>query len=153
MSDSQLDSGLIPDDTQLCLWSTVVLMQVIVLVIFAVTIVLCILAGVKAFVVSTCGNIYMLGDVSVCAGLLENLRSWMGTFHVGVPDEVFDPVCTEEALLTCQLLSKKLGTSAILTTVASIIATVLSLQMIIESARLHEMARYRRVFAEKAGGK
>eukprot|EP00928_Gymnodinium_smaydae_P034783 TRINITY_DN2457_c1_g1_i1.p1 TRINITY_DN2457_c1_g1~~TRINITY_DN2457_c1_g1_i1.p1 ORF type:complete len:1058 (+),score=209.68 TRINITY_DN2457_c1_g1_i1:54-3176(+) len=138
-------------DTQLCLWSCVVFMQVIVLVIFAVTIVLCILAGVKAFLVSTCGSIYMLGDVKVCAGLLESLRSWMGTFHIEVPDEVLEPVCTEDSLLTCQLLSQKLGTSAVLTTVASIIATVLSLQMIIESARLHEMARYRRLFSEKAG--
>jgi len=134
-------------DKDLCFWSAVLLMQVVVLLIFIISILLCILAAVKAFITSGCAQVYLLGDIKVCAATLESVKGWLETFHVEAIGEAIEPVCTQQALLTCQLISSKMKTSAILTTVFSFLGTLFSLQMLIESAILHEMAKFRRIVA------
>jgi len=132
-------------DTQCCFWSMIIFMQVIVLVIFIVSIVLCILAGIKAFITSGCSQIYILSDPTVCMNTIDTLRSFLSRFFVAEAVEELDNVCPNNSLLTCQLISAKMKSSMILTTVFSMLATLLSLQMLIESGILHEQARYRRL--------
>merc|ERR1719329_1803779 len=51
---------------EMCFWSMLLLAQVGVLLLFLVAILLCILAGVKAFLASGCASIYIVNDPSVC---------------------------------------------------------------------------------------
>eukprot|EP00418_Pyrodinium_bahamense_P099081 CAMPEP_0179047084 /NCGR_PEP_ID=MMETSP0796-20121207/19017_1 /TAXON_ID=73915 /ORGANISM="Pyrodinium bahamense, Strain pbaha01" /LENGTH=997 /DNA_ID=CAMNT_0020743523 /DNA_START=81 /DNA_END=3074 /DNA_ORIENTATION=+ len=132
-------------DTQCCFWSVVILMQVIALVIFVVSIVLCLLAGIKAFISAGCAEIYILGDNTVCTASLQTLKSFVGTFFVADALELLNGICYEHDLMACTLITAKMKTSAILTTVFSFLATILSLQIVIESAVMHEQARYRRL--------
>jgi len=131
-------------DTQLCFWSVIILAQVFVLVLFIVSLALCLLAGVKAFILAGCDQIYVLGDDQICTESLDNIRKFVSSFlttEVGVP--VAD-VCNDDRLLTCNLIREKMGTSTIFTTVFSAVAAILSIQMILDSATLHEQARWRR---------
>mmetsp|Transcript_27875 Transcript_27875/g.60911 ORF Transcript_27875/g.60911 Transcript_27875/m.60911 type:complete len:449 (+) Transcript_27875:286-1632(+) len=136
-------------DTELCFWSLLLLMQVIVLLIFIVSILLCILAGVKAFVISGCAQVYVLRDDIVCSEILLNLQQFLSTFFVADEGESMRSVCSEQTLLTCKTITIKMQVSTLLTTVFSLLATVFSLQLIIESGVLHEMARYRRIASSK----
>jgi hypothetical protein len=133
-------------DTQLCLWSVVILMQVIVLLIFIVSLILCILAGAQAFIVAGCSQVYIIGDPEVCTASLENLRGLIDTFFVGnIGEDISEAICHEHNLLTCNLIADKMTTAGLYCAVFSFVGTILSLQMLIESAVLHEMARYRRL--------
>jgi len=130
-------------DSDLCFWSCILLMQVLILIIFIISLVLCIMAGVKAFLLSGCAQIYMLGDPTVCHETLQTLRSWLANFNVGGEDAL-EVVCGNESLLTCQLISERMAQSTVLTTVFSFLAVILSMQLLIESACLHERAKWMR---------
>ena len=137
-------------DTQLCFWSAIIFLQVVVLVIFLVSVMLCTLVGVKAFMLAGCQQVYMLGDQAVCTSTMETLRDFLGTFFVSEAVEPLDDVCPANKLMTCQLIRDRMRSPVILTTAFSLLGAVLSLQMLIESAVLHQQARYRRMYQEKA---
>eukprot|EP00425_Heterocapsa_triquetra_P013960 CAMPEP_0195127958 /NCGR_PEP_ID=MMETSP0448-20130528/138174_1 /TAXON_ID=66468 /ORGANISM="Heterocapsa triquestra, Strain CCMP 448" /LENGTH=1027 /DNA_ID=CAMNT_0040165737 /DNA_START=32 /DNA_END=3115 /DNA_ORIENTATION=- len=136
-------------DTQFCFWSTIIFMQVLVLVVFLISVVLCILAGIKAFVVSGCAQVYILGDPTVCTQTIDMLRSFLSTFFVAEAVETLDDVCPANNLMTCQLITQKMKSSTILTTIFSFLGAIFSLQMLIDSAVLHEQARFRRMYHQK----
>jgi len=136
-------------DTQCCFWSMVILMQVLVLVLFIISLVLCILAGVKAFITAGCSQVYLLGDQLSCQQTINTLKSFVNTFFVSFPLETLQSVCPTNNLMACALISAKMKASVILTTIFSLLATVLSMQVIIESAIMHEQARYRRMFTKQ----
>lgn len=136
-------------DTQCCFWSMVILMQVLVLVLFVISIVLCILAGIKAFLVAGCAQVYLLGDALSCQETILTLKSFVSSFFVQQTLEKLASVCPDNNLMACQLITAKMKSSVILTTVFSFLATILSMQVIIESAIMHEQARYRRMFTKQ----
>merc|ERR1719277_2221669 len=129
-------------DTQICFWSFVVIMQIIVLVMFLISIILCILAIIKAFLVVSCDQIYLLSDESTCYKYLSLMQTFVSTFYVLDPNENLTDVCNAANLMACDLISSNLSSSAILTCVFSFLGCVVTMQMIIESAVLHEQARY-----------
>lgn len=133
-------------DTAACFWSVILFMQIIVLLIFTASVALCIIAGVKALLMAGCQEIYVLSDNLICTETLNNLRSWLGSFVLG--DMPLEQVCQDKRLLTCNIIQSKMVASTILTTACSLVATLLSLQMIIDSAVLHERARWRRLATE-----
>eukprot|EP00932_Pfiesteria_piscicida_P020792 SRR837773.7598.p1 GENE.SRR837773.7598~~SRR837773.7598.p1 ORF type:complete len:894 (+),score=175.09 SRR837773.7598:220-2682(+) len=133
-------------DTTSCFWSVVLFLQIIVLLVLTASIVLCIMAGVKALILAGCQEVYVLTDDVICSETLGNLRSWLGSFEVD--GRALDQVCVDNRLLTCDLIQQKMVTSTILTTAFSLVATVLSLQLIVDSAILHEQARWRRMATE-----
>merc|ERR1712071_437439 len=130
-------------DSDLCFWSCILLMQVLILIIFIISVVLCIFAGVKAFILSGCAQIYMLGDSTICLETLQTLREWLSSFSV-VPGEGLNSACSDNNLLTCQLISERMAQSTVLTTVFSFLAVILNMQLLIESACLHERAKWMR---------
>mmetsp|Transcript_95368 Transcript_95368/g.179313 ORF Transcript_95368/g.179313 Transcript_95368/m.179313 type:complete len:3377 (+) Transcript_95368:49-10179(+) len=129
-------------DTALCFWSCIICMEVIVLVLFIVAIILTLLSGIKAFINAGCSQIYLLGDASICTGVLGQVQTWLVNFWSGGS---IANVCNSEYLMTCQLIVGKMKQSVMFTTVGSMMAAVLSFQMIIQSAILHEQARWRRI--------
>mmetsp|Transcript_126040 Transcript_126040/g.245869 ORF Transcript_126040/g.245869 Transcript_126040/m.245869 type:complete len:978 (+) Transcript_126040:119-3052(+) len=136
-------------DSGMCFWSVIIIMQVLVLVLFLVSILLCILAGVKAFLAAGCAQIYIVNDSKICTGVLGMIRRWLMSFLLEDPVLLHD-ACDSHTLLTCQLIGAKLKKSAMYTTVGSMMAAVFSFQMIIESAVLHERATWRKIFDEES---
>jgi len=135
-------------DYELCFWSCIILMQVICLVMFTVTILLCILAGVKVFLANGCAQIYVLGDDTICGQTLANLKEFLNTFLGELPFDVMPSICTKQGLLTCQLISSKMKASGVMTTIGSFFAVFFSSQFLIESSILHTRAVWRRKIAK-----
>jgi len=136
-------------DTQLCFWSAVILIQVIVLLMFIISIVLTILAGVKAFITAGCAQIYLLVDADTCTATMSELQSFISTFFVLDSSEALADICPNANLLACEMITSNMTSSTLLTTIFSFVGSIVSLQMIIESAVLHEQARYRRLYNAK----
>jgi len=128
----------------MCFWSVIILMEIIVLLLFIVSLVLCILAGVQAFLAAGCGQIYILGDFNICNGALDMLGTFLSSFRVGESES--RDACMSQELLTCQVIGSRMRTSAMYTTVGSMVAAVFSFQMIIETGVLYEKARWRQRF-------
>lgn len=131
-------------DTQLCFWSFIIIFEVVCLLIFVISLVLCILAGVRSFMVAGCSQVYLLSDEQVCQETIVVLRQFLETYAVGIPTTPLDQICGVNNLLTCDAMSSKMKASTLHTSFFSFLAAVLSFQMIIESACLHTRARYRR---------
>jgi len=127
---------------EMCFWSMLLLAQVGVLLLFLVAIVLCILAGVKAFLASGCASIYIVNDPGVCTNTVKLLQGWLATFKVGDSIDI-ENTCEENNLLMCRELGAKMQTSAMLTSIGGLVGAVFSFQMLVDSAVLHERARMR----------
>mmetsp|Transcript_60675 Transcript_60675/g.130267 ORF Transcript_60675/g.130267 Transcript_60675/m.130267 type:complete len:1039 (-) Transcript_60675:95-3211(-) len=140
-------------DNQVCFWSMLVLMQIVVLVVFLLSIVLCILAGIKALLVAGCDEIYPINDALICTESLQNLRSFLSTFAVERSLEPLDDTCSGDAhLLACKLIQNDMVESSVLTTVFSLLGALFSFQLVIDSALLHEQAVVRRELNAKTVG-
>jgi len=126
----------------------VILLEVIVFVLFIVSIVLCLLAGVKAFLSAGCTTVYVLGDDTICQGVLSVIQIWLTSFLADVGD--LTTACQSQSLLTCELIESKTKQAVVFTIIGSLVAAVLSFQMIIESAIMHERARWRQIFDDEA---
>merc|ERR1711874_803160 len=99
-------------------------MQLIVLVIFVISIVLCVLIGVKAFISVGCSGIYILGDVDICTGSMIMMRSFVETFWTD-PAILLEEMCGQKKLMTCRLINQELGNSTINTVLCSTVSAVL----------------------------
>jgi len=139
-------------DTDTCLWSIIIFMQVIVLLTFIVAIVLAIVAGVKAFLLAGCSMVYILQDEEVCQGSLGTMRSFLNTFTIAgsfnLTDEAINSQCNDNALITCSRISGLMMRSTIFTVIFSFVGSFFALQMLFNSATLHEQAVFRRRRAE-----
>jgi len=136
-------------DRQICFWSFIVLFYVIVLLIFIISILFCILAGIKIFVGSGCAQIYILNDPKVCTETVNYVATWLQTFKIHDGEVPLSMACDHFNLKTCDVISKKMMTSTILTVVGSFSATLFSFQLIFDIAILHERARWQRYAAEE----
>jgi len=134
-------------DTELCFWSVILLAQVIVLILFILSILLCAVAGIKAFLLAGCTQMYILGDEDVCREELGNVRRFLSSFFIRDAMEPLYGACGDNNLLTCQLITHKMIASGVLTTVFSVLGTLFGLQLVVNSAILHEQARWRRLAA------
>jgi len=132
-------------DTQLCLWSLVIALQVLALLVFVVSITLCVVAGVKAFLLSGCAQVYVINDYLICKEALLSLRKFVETFELEGALTPLEESCTDNDLLACQLISRKMASSTILTTVFSLLGALVTLQLVFDSAVNHEQARWRRM--------
>jgi len=133
------------EDTTMCLWSMILIMQVVVLLVFIVSILLTVLAGVKVFMTAGCAQVYIINDDKVCTETMKHLGTFLETFHVGEDVTSLDFVCDVQQLKTCQMITQKMATSTIYTVVGSFAATIFSFELILNTAMLHERARWHRV--------
>eukprot|EP00747_Dinoflagellata_sp_TGD_P063521 gnl/TRDRNA2_/TRDRNA2_153490_c0_seq2.p1 gnl/TRDRNA2_/TRDRNA2_153490_c0~~gnl/TRDRNA2_/TRDRNA2_153490_c0_seq2.p1 ORF type:complete len:494 (-),score=121.64 gnl/TRDRNA2_/TRDRNA2_153490_c0_seq2:156-1637(-) len=138
-------------DNNLSFWSVLIVCQLFVLLLFVVSIALCILAGVKAFVSSGCAQIYILGDNDICKGAISAIQQWLTTFMDHMSHAEIRTYCRDDTLLTCHLIAERMKMSAMFTGLGSIVAAVLSYQMIVEAAVMHERAMWHRLIEEKTG--
>merc|ERR1719401_341910 len=132
----------------LCFWSFIIVFQIIVLLLFIVSIVFMLIGAVQIFIGTGCGMIYIIGDVKICTETLRMLSTFLSTFQVGEGEVPLSMSCNHYNLLTCDIVHDKMLQSTILTIVGSFVAALLSFQMIFATALLHERAVWRRMLAE-----
>jgi hypothetical protein len=135
-------------DSHITFWSMILIVQVIVLILFIMSIVLCFLAGVQAFLSSGCSEIYMLTDNTVCTGILTGIQDFLVSFWGSSPIDIND-ACDTTELLTCSLISNDLTTSMYTTTAGSMLAALITFQLLIESAMMHERARFTLMYKDE----
>jgi hypothetical protein len=128
-------------DMHLCMWSCIIISELVILVMFLVSIVFCILAGVKAFISVGCAQIYLLGDDSTCQSILGKLRDFMETFWMDQASDL-DNACDAHTLTACKVVKDQMMKSAMYTIVGSFIAAIFSLQMIFDFAHKHEQVYF-----------
>lgn len=134
-------------DTHLYMWSFVISFQVFVLLLFVISLVFVVLAGVQIFVGSGCAQIYLIEDPHVCQDSLGLVSTFLTTLMIGDGTTPLSMSCNHFSLLTCQLIRDKLLGAAMMTVVGSFVATFLSFQLVFESAMLHERIRCRTMMA------
>jgi phage-related minor tail protein len=134
-------------DSNLCFWSCVLISEAVILTMFIVSILFCIVAGIKAFIAFGCAQIYVLGDDGVCTGIMTGLQEWMGSFWEDMPSHIHD-ACESNTLVTCKAISHDLMSSAQECIFGSFMAAFFSLQLLFLSAKLHERARYNHVIED-----
>eukprot|EP00416_Gambierdiscus_australes_P032199 CAMPEP_0171085868 /NCGR_PEP_ID=MMETSP0766_2-20121228/19193_1 /TAXON_ID=439317 /ORGANISM="Gambierdiscus australes, Strain CAWD 149" /LENGTH=868 /DNA_ID=CAMNT_0011543463 /DNA_START=41 /DNA_END=2647 /DNA_ORIENTATION=- len=136
-------------DSQLCFWSVLILMEVIVLIIFVVSVVICIIGGLQAFMSAGCSQIYILGDHTICTIALRTLKTFLPSFwsHHSVD---LNQACGEQRLLTCHLISEQISGTVKLSMVGGLVASVLSFEMLVEASIRHEQAHQRRLLNAEA---
>mmetsp|Transcript_127725 Transcript_127725/g.226319 ORF Transcript_127725/g.226319 Transcript_127725/m.226319 type:complete len:1124 (-) Transcript_127725:98-3469(-) len=134
-------------DSQLCFWSFIIIMQIFTLVLFLVSLVFVVFAGIKIMIASGCSAVYMIDDETICGDTLLGLRQFLASFMGSTPDEAFGGMCVEDKLLACEMIGEKMEMSGIFTSAGSFVAALLTGQLLIESAILHTRAAERRRLA------
>lgn len=142
-------------DNALCFWSSIILMQLVVLILFVISIAIALIAAVKLLLVQGCLQVYLLNRPAVCSESLVTVQGWLSTFGIRELDHISDQAgfadaCVSEELLTCNRIAHAVSTGSVLTVAAAFLATLVSLQLLIESARLHERAVWMRQIATDA---
>lgn len=122
-------------------------MQIVVLLLFILSITLVIVAGVQASITAGCEQVYVLNDLTVCTELVGKVRNFTESFYVSDPTRPLGDVCEYNQLNTCDDLKKDLVVAIMYTTVFSFLGTITSLELIFATAQLHERARFRRMLA------
>ncbi|CAK0805116.1 unnamed protein product [Prorocentrum cordatum] len=135
-------------DSHIVFWSVILIVQVIVLILFIVSILLCFLAGVQAFLSAGCTEIYMLTDNTVCTGILTGIQDFLSSFWATSSIDIND-ACESTELLTCSLISDDLTQSMYTTTIGSMLAALITFQLLIESAMMHERARFTLMYKDE----
>jgi hypothetical protein len=126
-------------DGHICFWSCIILSEVIVLVMFVMAIIFSVLAGLKAFVGQSCGQIYILGDPGVCSNIITGLQNWLSTFWQHMGSSIQD-ACVEDKLTLCNEITHKMGQVVSFSVIGSFVAAILSIQLIFLTSILHERA-------------
>lgn len=133
-------------ETDLCFWSMLLFGQLIVLLMFLISIVLILIAGVDMFLASGCAQIYVLGDPQICSQNLLLILNFLNTFNPG--EQLALPIsdmCSNERLATCEILKQDMMMAGYLTVSGAIMAAMFTFMLLVESAVAHERARSRRM--------
>lgn len=133
--------------TSAAFWSIAIFFQIIALILFIVSIVLTLVGGIKAFLSAGCGQVYVLTDPTVCTTYMETVEFFLQSFLKDTSD-LAGEVCEDTKLTTCQLIADELKVTFISITVGSIAAAVLTFQLVVEAAIVHERHRWMYFFKE-----
>jgi hypothetical protein len=136
-------------DTDMFFWSAMLLATVVLVVMFLLSTLLALASGLKSWVSSGCDEVYLLNDNTICVEAMKGIQYWLSTFwHAERFKHPMESMCTSRSLMTCGIISDKLKQSAVFTTLGSMLAMVLTCQLVFESARTYETERWRRIVKE-----
>lgn len=123
----------------LIFWSAMILMNIIVMVNYYVCIALGLYFAIFLLLYGGCYGIYPLNDQTICHGILQHLQSWLSIPGITFPEGS----CVRQDLLTCSFIKVEMWNILCSVVICSFLAAIFSLQLLIESAVLHERARWR----------
>lgn len=132
-------------DTHMCLWSMLIFWLTIVLIMFLISLVLAVFAGVDVFLSHGCSSIYILNDAKICTETLNKLSEFLPSFILGEGDTPLSMTCSHYNLIVCQKLQRHLLSAAQLSVLGSFAATFLSFELVFSSAMLHEKVVFKRL--------
>jgi len=130
--------------SHLCFWSCLLCAQVLVLLLFIISIVICLITGIQAFFASGCSKIYVISDNSVCTGMMQIFQTFLSTFGSTFSVPLLD-MCDQKKLTMCKTMGDEIGASAIYTIIGALLASVFTFEMLLESATKHEKVRCTRL--------
>jgi hypothetical protein len=146
-------------DTDCCLWSVILVLEIIILVTFLVCIVLAVLAAVKYLMATACEQIYILTSeeialdaINFLAGVFTHFWNFMsdlwGTLGVEMhklgEGELHHAIT--EPLVVCYHTKGDLKTSVYLTVFGALCSAIFSYHMLIDLAILHTKGKYDKDF-------
>jgi hypothetical protein len=132
-------------DTTACFWSTLILTESIVFLIYLAAVVLCLFAFMRTAVWWTCSHLYVLYDPATCDSIIGNLSKFLSSFVLSSTGAShLENSCSDHGLITCAIITEDMHRHHVLTVGCGFLGTLCYLHLIIESAILHEEARFRR---------
>mmetsp|Transcript_85439 Transcript_85439/g.226922 ORF Transcript_85439/g.226922 Transcript_85439/m.226922 type:complete len:896 (-) Transcript_85439:26-2713(-) len=137
-------------DSHLSFWSVLLLMEAVVLVLFVVAVVICIVGGIQAFMSAGCSQVYVLADRTICTVALKTMQTFLKTFWADRASADINETCVGESLLTCRLIAEQMVSAVKLSMFGGLVASVLSLQLLVDSAVKHEQVSFRRLLNAEA---
>mmetsp|Transcript_7850 Transcript_7850/g.18308 ORF Transcript_7850/g.18308 Transcript_7850/m.18308 type:complete len:994 (-) Transcript_7850:110-3091(-) len=128
-------------DGYITCWALVITGEIVSLLLFIIAIVLSILAGVQYFIASGCSMVYLLGDNTVCGGILNVAGTFLSSFlgESSGPD-----VCVEEKLTSCGMMAEQMSAAVIFIVIGGFAAAIVTLELIVDAAVNHERAIWRK---------
>lgn len=132
-------------DSHITFWSLLILMEIVVLLIFVCAMLVCIIGGLEAFMSAGCSQVYVLEDRTVCTVALKTMRSFLSSFWSSKLHSDIEKSCQAENLLTCRLIAEQTSGTLKLSAIGGILASVLSFQLLADSAVKHEQVIFRRL--------
>lgn len=146
-------------DRDLAFWSCILCMTAIALLVFLISVFLCITSGFGRFLMSGCAQVYALGDASICLDVLNGLKRTFRSFNFRSGDEsstresmeedLPSDVCIRLDLTTCQKIDNEMNQSAMFVTFFGLLGVALTFQVVLDSAMLHQRSRLRRMKVEE----
>jgi hypothetical protein len=130
-----------PVHVPLVFWSLLILLDIIVLATFWVVIAYDAVLGFSFFVHVGCKQIYPIEDIKVC----HDVMSWYGQFMGLIAPQAFyqeENVCAESTLVTCRIFKDQVESQMFYIVVCGFFASFFSYQLLVDSAMLHEQARW-----------
>lgn len=141
----------------LAFWSCILFMTAMSLLVFVISMFLCIISGFGHFLSSGCAQVYALGDASICLDVLSSLKDTFRTFTGGqhgdtsresLEEPLPSDICLTMDLTTCSKIDHDMNLSAMFVTVFGLLGVALTFQVVLESAMLHQRMRLKRGKAE-----
>mmetsp|Transcript_40389 Transcript_40389/g.72541 ORF Transcript_40389/g.72541 Transcript_40389/m.72541 type:complete len:892 (+) Transcript_40389:103-2778(+) len=126
--------------SHMCFWSMLLLGQVLTLLLFIISIVICLLIGIQAFFSAGCSKIYVITDTTVCTGMMNIFKTFLFTFGDTFSSSL-DDMCSDKKLTLCKILSDEIAASALYTIIGALLASVFTFEMLLDSACKHEKIR------------
>eukprot|EP00933_Yihiella_yeosuensis_P061235 TRINITY_DN6403_c1_g4_i1.p1 TRINITY_DN6403_c1_g4~~TRINITY_DN6403_c1_g4_i1.p1 ORF type:complete len:882 (+),score=170.98 TRINITY_DN6403_c1_g4_i1:75-2720(+) len=125
-------------DSHFWFWSLLLLMQACVLLLFALSMVICLMTGVQAFVNAGCSRIYILNDEQVCTTAVKGVQFFLRTFGF---DEDIGMTCHSKSLMTCDIIRDQVPKAFLFAGVGSVLASLFSFEMLMDSSVKYERMR------------
>lgn len=145
-------------DRDLAFWSCILCMTAIALLVFLISLFLCVTSGFGHFLMSGCAQVYALGDASICLDVLSGLKRTFRSFNFrsgdesasreSMEEELPSDVCIRLDLTTCQKIDTEMNQSAMFVTFFGLLGVALTFQVVLDSAMLHQRSRLRRMKVE-----
>mmetsp|Transcript_33018 Transcript_33018/g.77172 ORF Transcript_33018/g.77172 Transcript_33018/m.77172 type:complete len:1009 (-) Transcript_33018:98-3124(-) len=129
-------------DGYITCWSFIIAAEIFTLLLFLLAILLSIIAGVQYFITSGCSMVYLLGDTTICGGILGKVTEFMSSFLIN--GQTGPAACSAESLTACGLMASQMKAAVLMIVIGSFVASIVTLEMIIDSAVNHEQAIWRK---------
>jgi len=128
-------------DGYITCWALVISGEIVTLLLFIIAIVLSIIAGVQYFIASGCSMVYLLGDNTVCGGILNVAGTFLESFLHG---QGGSETCMEERLTACGMMAEQMSAAVLFIVIGSFAASIVTLELIVDAAVNHERAIWRK---------
>eukprot|EP00927_Polykrikos_kofoidii_P076638 TRINITY_DN73702_c0_g1_i1.p1 TRINITY_DN73702_c0_g1~~TRINITY_DN73702_c0_g1_i1.p1 ORF type:complete len:1154 (-),score=255.18 TRINITY_DN73702_c0_g1_i1:77-3460(-) len=139
------------EDSELCFWALIWSMKFFVLILFLMSLVFVIIAGVYLGTATGCGSseTTAIGSIEECETSMKQIQGVLHTFLSNDTAEgAISDACLDYKLTTCVYLQAEFWSAGFYIALGSLPVPILTFYLLFLSAVAHEQARWRRMFEE-----